>query len=82
MIVIETCPKCGRELETLMIATYPPIPKKMCMKCGWHWEGKREEVVRIPFKDPTEEVYDKYCDTAGNYHYTGTITGHHVIRKE
>lgn len=30
----------------------------------------------------TEEVYEKYYDTAGNYHYTGTITGHHVIKKD
>ena len=51
-IVIETCPKCGGNLETLVIATYPPIPKKMCMSCGWYWEGKAEEIVRIPFKDP------------------------------
>lgn len=25
------------------------------------------------------EVYDRYVDTAGNYHYTDTETGHHVI---
>ena len=52
VIVIETCPKCGGNLGTLVIATYPPIPKKMCMSCGWYWEGKVEKIVRIPFKDP------------------------------
>lgn len=25
------------------------------------------------------EVYDRYVDTAGNYHYTDVETGHHVI---
>lgn len=29
-----------------------------------------------------EEVYAEYYDTAGNYHWTGTMTGVHVIRKE
>ena len=28
------------------------------------------------------EVYDSYIDTAGNYHYTDTDTGHHVIRRQ
>lgn len=27
------------------------------------------------------EVYARYVDTAGNYHYSDTETGHHVIRK-
>lgn len=25
------------------------------------------------------EVYDRYVDTAGNYHYADVETGHHVI---
>ncbi len=49
MIIIETCPKCGHDLQNLMIATYPPIPRKECWHCGWSWEGEREEVVRVPF---------------------------------
>lgn len=48
-IIIETCPKCGHDLQNLMIATYPPIPRKECWNCGWSWEGEREEVVRVPF---------------------------------
>lgn len=27
------------------------------------------------------EVFDRYADTAGNYHYSDTDTGHHVIRE-
>ena len=34
MIIIETCPKCGHDLQDLVIATYPPIPKKECWNCG------------------------------------------------
>ena len=49
MIIIETCPVCGHDLQDLVLTTYPPIPKKMCFNCGWSWTGKREEVVRLPF---------------------------------
>ena len=48
-IIVETCPKCGHDLQDLMIATYPPIPKKECWNCGWSWEGEPEEVIRMPF---------------------------------
>lgn len=49
MIIIETCPKCGHDLIDSVICTNPPIPKKECHNCGWTWEGKREEVIRVPF---------------------------------
>lgn len=51
MIIIETCPKCGHDLMDEMICTNPPIPKKKCTnpKCGWTWEGQREQVLRVPF---------------------------------
>lgn len=52
-IIIETCPKCGHDLQDLVITTYPPIPAKQCFNCGWHWEGKREEIVRVPFNNDT-----------------------------
>ena len=48
-IIIETCPKCGHDLHDLVIATYPPIPKKECWSCGWSWTEEPEEVIRIPF---------------------------------
>lgn len=48
-IIIETCPKCGHDLHDVMIATYPPIPKKECWNCGWSWTGEPEEIVRMPF---------------------------------
>lgn len=48
-IIIETCPKCGHDLHDVVMATYPPIPKKECFNCGWHWEGEPEQVIRVPF---------------------------------
>ena len=30
--------------------------------------------------DHAEEVYGQGYDTAGNYHYYGTHTGHHVVK--
>lgn len=49
MIIIETCPKCGHDLRDEIIATYPPIPRKVCYNCGWSWEGQPERIVRVPF---------------------------------
>lgn len=50
MIIIETCPKCGHDLYDEMLTTFPPIRRKSCYNCGWHWTDERkEEVIRIPF---------------------------------
>lgn len=57
MIFVETCPVCGNDIQDINLCTYPPIPAKQCPKCGWKWQGKREEIVRVPFVDPhTHEV--------------------------
>ena len=45
MIIIETCPECGADLIDTV------IPRKVCPNCSWHWEGKREEIKRIPFQE-------------------------------
>lgn len=51
MRIIEMCPKCGHDLIDSVIAVIPPIYKKECPRCGWQWEGKREQddVIRVPF---------------------------------
>ena len=54
-MIIETCPKCGHDLLSIIITTYPPIPCKRCPNCGWYWEGKREEIIRIPFREDGDE---------------------------
>ena len=60
-IIIETCPKCGHDLIDEVICTYPPIPRKSCPSCGWSWEGKREEVVRVPFGGNKLEATEDDC---------------------
>lgn len=55
MQIIETCPKCGADLEYLTYTTNPPIPARRCRKCGWSWEGKPQwGVIRVPFEPPEE----------------------------
>ena len=54
-MIIEVCPECGADIESLEICTYPPIPVKQCLKCGWKWVGKQEEIKRVPFNP------DDYC---------------------
>lgn len=56
-ILIETCPKCGAELQNIVIATFPPIPKKQCYRCGWSWTGKPEKIVYKPF-EPSDKMED------------------------
>ena len=67
MIIIETCPQCGHDLHDVMIATYPPIPKKECFSCGWSWEGEPEEVVRVPFGGNTWNDKNEYTLLNGNF---------------
>lgn len=63
MIIIETCPKCGHDLRDTIICTNPPIPRKECNVCGWSWEGKQEQVIRIPFGGNSNEIEDtSYLD--------------------
>lgn len=49
MIIIETCPECGHDLVDMVLASYPPIPRKVCPRCGWSWTGEPEKVMRVPF---------------------------------
>lgn len=69
-IVIETCPECGHDLVNTVICTNPPIPQKSCPNCGWYWEGKPEQVMRIPFGG------NSYKFDRGNLFGSGTcLTG-------
>ena len=60
-MIIETCPKCGKDLLKTVICTYPPIPKWQC-ECGWSHEGERERIVRVPFNAVTSSDTGQ-CDT-------------------
>ena len=59
MIIIETCPKCGHDLQDEVICTYPPIPRKVCWNCGWSWTGEREKIKRVPFGGNTNTFTEK-----------------------
>ena len=48
-MIIYTCPKCGNDLQEVILASNPPQHKIYCNNCGWsHIE--REEVCRIPYQ--------------------------------
>ena len=32
------CPKCGNEVTSIMLTTYPPKHEHVCMHCGWRGE--------------------------------------------
>ena len=66
-IIIETCPKCGHDLTDVMIATYPPSPKKECWNCGWSWTGEQEEVIRVPFGGNANTVNTAETKTLNDY---------------
>lgn len=57
-MIIETCPKCGGDLLNIVYTSYPPIPAKRCVKCGWEWRGKPDPIERVPFVS-SEAVNDK-----------------------
>ena len=59
MIVVETCSKCGHDLQDEVICTYPPIPHKVCWNCGWSWTGEREKIKRVPFGGNTNTFTEK-----------------------
>lgn len=67
MGIIETCPKCGHDLVDEVICTNPPIPKKSCWNCGWHWEGEPEQVIRQPFGGNSFYPDNKYTLIGSKY---------------
>ena len=58
-MVVETCPKCGNYLQTIVLTSYPPIPKKICYHCGWSWIGDQESVEKVIFEPFESKESDK-----------------------
>ena len=57
MRIIETCPKCGADIESLILTSLPPIPVKRCTRCDWRWEGRQDDVIRVPFTEPAVDPW-------------------------
>ncbi len=53
MKIIETCPKCGHDIDDYVLAIGRVRHVKECPNCGLSWERilNNEEVKRVPF-DP------------------------------
>lgn len=64
MIIIETCPKCGSDLVSHMLACLPPKLHKHCSRCGWQWTGEAEQVVRVPFNPDPENLDSNWIKDA------------------
>lgn len=54
-MIIETCPKCGQDLQNVQICTMPLIRRKECHNCGWAWESTLDQTSRVPFGEPNIE---------------------------
>lgn len=57
MQIIYTCPKCGADLEDIVLTSNPPQYMKKCknLKCDWHYVERPVDVVRIPYVPPEPE---------------------------
>ena len=47
-MIIYTCPKCGEDLQEMVLNSYPPMHKTYCSSCGWD-SSEQEEIIRIPY---------------------------------
>jgi len=56
------------------------VELRPCGLQGWAFcDGNCEKCRTIA---TTEIVYNRYTDTAGNYHWTGTYSGEHIVRMD
>ena len=53
-MIIQTCPKCGHDLQHFEYMVFPPIFVWFCPNCKWKYE-KSENVVCVPFREPPKE---------------------------
>lgn len=59
MRIIQTCPKCGGDLQDIIKTSYPPKAAQICMSCGlevtYDPEIIAENVIRVPFRHATAD---------------------------
>lgn len=54
-MIIYTCPKCGENLMSYVITTFPPINVKECCHCGWRHEDNPQDIMYIQFPEEEEK---------------------------
>ena len=65
MKIIYTCPKCGHDLEDLVLESFPPKYEKRCTNCGWnHIENQSDEIIRIPYENVEVSINTAYIPPA------------------
>lgn len=63
MRIIQTCPKCGCDLQDIIKTSYPPKYAKTCINCGWEYtfDNNSDDVVRVPFTVPVTSDPCRNC---------------------
>lgn len=51
-LIVYTCPKCGKDLQEICLASMPPQYKMQCLSCGWSYTKPQEPlgIVRLTFE--------------------------------
>lgn len=68
MRVIYTCPKCGSDLEEMILTTYPAQHRVYCPNCMWSHDGctvriPYDGVLRIPYTDKDDILHEVNTST-------------------
>lgn len=71
--IIYTCPKCGADLEEIVLTSLPPVYEKRCNNCGYVYREERgQQTIRVPFVEPkpviatTAELVTQVDDPCAN----------------
>lgn len=63
-MIVYICPKCGGDLQEIVLTSYPAQYQKYCSNCGWtHIE--KEKIYRIPYTPDTSS----FSILTDNTHY-------------
>lgn len=68
MRIIYTCPKCGSDLEEMILTTYPAQHRVYCPNCKWSHDEpsvriSHNKVVRIPYTDKDDTLHEVNTST-------------------
>ena len=67
-----TCPKCGGDLQKLILCSNPPQEQLKCFSCGWEYTKPQQPVIKIPFVPESQSDYiPSPCKTCSNHPSNG-----------